>query len=160
MRELDEASDGRRRVRAGLSGAGLSGVGRRTLIWVIAVLGGVAVSSGLLGIVGGPEALPGGESVNATVDSQYRFTNVFWLAAGLLVWWSLRRPEQRYEVTRVILTIASVGGVARLVSGLLTGWPHPIFVGVAALELAVVPLVIWWHTRVVGRRVPERENAA
>ncbi|GAB3164232.1 hypothetical protein GCM10027059_19980 [Myceligenerans halotolerans] len=126
-------------------------MGRRTLVVVIAVLGGVAVLSGLLGIVGGPAALPGGEPVNATVDSQYRFANVFWLAAGLLVWWSLRRPERRREVTRVVLAIAAVGGVARLVSVLVTGWPHPVFAGVMVLELAVVPLVVWWHVRAFGR---------
>ena len=44
---------------------------------VIAVLGTVPVLSGLLGIVGGPAALPSGEAVNATVDGEYRFTNVF-----------------------------------------------------------------------------------
>lgn len=144
MRRRNES--GLRRVPAGPHGAR-----RRTLVVVIAVLGGVAVSSGLLGIVGGPEALPGGESVNATVDSQYRFANVFWLAAGLLVWWSLHHPGRRREVTRVTLAVASVGGVARLVSAVLTGWPHPVFVGVTVLELVVVPFVIWWHVRVFGR---------
>jgi hypothetical protein len=53
------------------------------LLVVIAVLGAVPVLSGLLGIVIGPEALPGGGPVNATIDSEYRFTNTFWLAAGL-----------------------------------------------------------------------------
>ena len=94
--------------------------------------------------------------MNATVDSQCRFANVFWLAAGLLVWWSLHRPDQRSEVTQVTLAIASVGGVARLVSAVLTGWPHPVFVGVTVLELAVVPFVIWWHMRVFGRTLMNR----
>ena len=125
---------------------------RRILVVVIAVLGGVAVLSGLLGIVAGPQALPGGGPVNATVDSEYRFTNVFWLGAGLLIWWSLRRPEQRADVTRVILAIASLGGVARLISAAVMGWPHPVFIGALVLELAVVPLVIWWHVRTFGRR--------
>lgn len=118
---------------------------------VIAVLGTVPVLSGLLGIVGGPGVLPGGEAVNATVDSEYRFTNVFWLAAGLLIWWSLRRPQERAAVTRVILAIASLGAIPRLVSVAVTGWPHPVFVGALALELFVVPLVIWWHVRTFPR---------
>jgi hypothetical protein len=125
---------------------------RRILVVVTAVLGGVAVLSGLLGIVVGPQALPGGGPVNATIDGEYRFTNVFWLAAGLLIWWSLRRPEQRADVTRVILAIASLGGVARLISAAVTGWPHPVFIGALVLELVVVPLVIWWHARTFGRR--------
>ncbi|MFI2362915.1 DUF4345 domain-containing protein [Promicromonospora sp. NPDC019610] len=125
-------------------------MGRRALLVVVAVLGTVPVLSGLLGIVIGPGALPGGGPVNATIDSEYRFTSTFWLAAGLLVWWSLRRPEQRAGVTRVVLAIAALGGVARLVSIAATGRPHPVFVGALVLELVVVPLVIWWHVRTIG----------
>ncbi|MFD2025858.1 DUF4345 domain-containing protein [Promicromonospora aerolata] len=132
-------------------------MGHRTLIVVTAVLGAVPVLSGLLGIVGGPEALPGGGPVNATVDSEYRFINVFWLAAGLLIWWSLRRPAQRADVTRVILAIASLGAVPRLVSVAVSGWPHPVFVGALVLELLVVPLVIWWHLRTFPR--PMRDSS-
>ncbi|MFI8524762.1 DUF4345 domain-containing protein [Promicromonospora sukumoe] len=127
------------------------GSGRRALLVVIAVLGAVPVLSGLLGIVIGPEALPGGGPVNATIDSEYRFTNTFWLAAGLLIWWSLRRPDERAAVTRVILAIAALGSIPRLVSVAATGWPHPVFIGALVLELFVVPLVIWWHVRTIGR---------
>lgn len=127
-------------------------MGHRPLIIVIAVLGTVPVLSGLLGIVGGPGALPDGEAVNATVDSEYRFTNVFWLAAGLLIWWSLRQPQERAAVTRVILATAALGAVPRLISIALTGWPHPAFIGALVLELFVVPLVIWWHVRTFPRR--------
>ncbi|MFE7506815.1 DUF4345 domain-containing protein [Promicromonospora sp. NPDC057488] len=126
-------------------------MGRRALLVVIAVLGAVPVLSGLLGIVVGPEALPGGGPVNATIDSEYRFVNAFWLAAGLLIWWSLRDPVRRADVTRVILAIAALGGVPRLVSAAATGWPHPVFVGALVLELVVVPLVIWLHVRVFPR---------
>ncbi|GHH75253.1 DUF4345 domain-containing protein [Promicromonospora soli] len=122
-------------------------MGRRALIVVIAVLGAVPVLSGLFGIVGEPGMLPAGQSVNATVDSEYRFTNVFWLAGGLLVWWSLRRPQERAAVTRVILAVASLGAIPRLISIAVTGWPHPVFIGALVLELLVVPLVIWWHVR-------------
>ena len=86
----------------------------------------------------------------ATVDSEYRFTNVFWLAAGLALWWSLRQMPERRTVTRVTLIAAFFGGIARMVSALATGWPHPVFIGVLGLELVIVPLVLWWHARVVG----------
>jgi len=126
-------------------------MGRLILIAVIAVLGTVPVLSGLLGMVGGPGAAPGGEAVNASVDSEYRFTNAFWLAAGLLIWWSLRRPQERAAVTRVILAIASLGAIPRLISVAVTGWPHPVFIGALVLELFIVPLVIWWHVRTFPR---------
>lgn len=124
---------------------------RRALIVVLAILGGVAVASGLAGIVLGPAFIPGGAPVPASVDSEYRFTNVFWLAAGVALWWSLRRPEQRVLATRIPLALAALGGVARLISALVTGWPHPVFIATIVLELVVVPLVLWWHARTIAR---------
>ena len=120
----------------------------RLLIVVLAVLGAVPVATGLLAIVGGPTVAPGGGPTTPSIDSEYRFVNVFWLAAGLVLWWTLRRASERALVTRVVLVIAATGGIARLISVLVVGWPHPVFVGTIGLELVVVPLVIWWHSRV------------
>ena len=53
-------------------------VSRRGLQVVLAVLGMVAVASGLYGMLAGPAALPGAGPVDATVDSEFRFTNAFW----------------------------------------------------------------------------------
>jgi len=77
---------------------------RRLVVIVIAVLGAVPVATGLLAIVGGPSFAPGGEVITASLDSEYRFVNVFWLAGGLGIWWSLRRPAERAPVTRVLLS--------------------------------------------------------
>jgi len=120
----------------------------RLLIVVLAVLGAVPVATGLLAIVGGPTVAPGGGPTTPSIDSEYRFVNVFWLAGGLVLWWTLRRASERALVTRVVLVIAATGGIARLISVLVVGWPHPVFVGTIGLELVVVPLVIWWHSRV------------
>jgi hypothetical protein len=132
-------------------------VQQRVLIIVLAVLGAVAVASGLAGVILGPAFVPGGASAPASVDSEYRFTNVFWLAAGVALWWSLFRPRERKSVTRVMLALAVAGGLARLISVAVVGWPHPVFIATLALELVVVPLVIWWHAHVVG--VPERQTS-
>jgi len=121
---------------------------KRTLIVVIAILGAVPVATGLLAIIGGPGAAPGGEPTNASVDSEYRFVNTFWLAAGLTLWWSLRKPLERALTTRVVLLVASLGGFARLLSVAITGWPHPVFIGTIVLELVIVPLIVLWHARV------------
>lgn len=125
---------------------------RRALLIVMGVLGSIATASGLWGVIGGPEGLPGGGPTTATVDNEYRFVNVFWLAAGLLLLWSLRRPEEHARLARAILVIAAVGGFARLLSAVVVGWPHPVFIATMVLELVVVPLVIWWHSRVIASR--------
>lgn len=132
---------------------------QRTLIIVLAVLGAVSIASGLSGIIFGPEGVPGGAPTTASVDNEYRFTNAFWLAAGAALWWSLFRLPERRNVTRVVLVIAFLGGFARLVSVGVMGWPHPVFIAALILELVVVPLVIWWHVRVVGATEHQRASA-
>jgi hypothetical protein len=124
------------------------GMGKRVLVVFLVILGAVPVATGLLGILGGPGAAPGGAPAVASVDSEYRFVNTFWVAAGLILWWSLRKAAERALVTRVVLAIAALGGLARLISWLVVGPPHPVFIGALVLELVIVPLVIWWHSRV------------
>ncbi|GAA1982687.1 hypothetical protein GCM10009718_19900 [Isoptericola halotolerans] len=139
---------------------------KRALIVVLALLGTVSVASGLSGILLGPEFAPGGGPTTASVDSEYRFTNAFWLAGGIALWWSLRRPGERASTTRVVLAVAFLGGLARLVSVAAVGWPHPVFVGTLALELVVVPVIVWWHVRVFdgarrpGARTPVPDGSA
>ena len=109
----------------------------------------MAVGSGLYGTILGPAWAPGGSPTSPSVDSEYRFVNVFWLAAGASVWWSLFRLRERATVLRTMLVLAFVGGLARLLSVFVVGWPNPVFTGSMVLELGVVPLVLWWHVRVV-----------
>lgn len=121
----------------------------RRLLVILAALGAVAVFSGVTGILLGPGFAPGGTEVAATVDSNFRFAYVFWLAAGLILWWTLRRPRERARETRLVLALAFGGGIARLVSIFAVGWPHPMFIGALGLELVGIPLVLWWHLRAV-----------
>jgi len=129
---------------------------RRVLIVVLAVLGAVPVATGLLAIIGGPTVAPGGGPTTASIDSEYRFVNVFWLGAGLILWWTLLKPQPRALVTRTVLALAAIGGLARLLSVLIVGWPHPVFIGTIVLELVIVPLVILWH----ARTFPSKKGAA
>lgn len=128
---------------------------RNALILTLAVLGTVAVGSGLYAIIFGPALAPGGSPTTPSVDSEYRFVNVFWLAAGVAVWWSLFRLRERATVLRTMLVLAFIGGLARVLSAVVAGWPHPVFIASTVLELVVVPLVLWWHVRFVGLRDSE-----
>ncbi|CAN5157281.1 hypothetical protein BH11ACT3_BH11ACT3_00130 [soil metagenome] len=132
---------------------------KRLLIVVLAVLAFVPVATGLLAIIGGPTVAPGGGPTTASIDSEYRFVNVFWLAAGVILVWSLFRAAERALITRVALIIAASGGIARLISIAVVGLPHPVFIATIGLELVVVPLVIWWHSRVFPVRRMNTEMA-
>jgi hypothetical protein len=114
---------------------------------VLALLGAVPVASGLAGIVVGPAGAPGGAAATASVDSEYRFVNTFWTAAGVLLWWSLCRPAERARVTRLVLGTATLGGVPRLLAWRASGRPHPVFRFAIMLELVVVPAILIWHLR-------------
>ncbi|ADB35086.1 conserved hypothetical protein [Kribbella flavida DSM 17836] len=109
----------------------------------------VPLVTGLFGIFAGPAHLPGGAPVTPTVDSEFRFANLYWFAAGLLLLWSLRRPVERALATRAVLALGIVGGLTRLLSILLTDWPHPAYVGALAVELTVVPALLWWHHKAI-----------
>jgi hypothetical protein len=123
---------------------------RTALLATLAALGAIPVASGTTGMLRGTAAMPGGVATTGSTDSEYRFVNVFWTAAGVLLWWSLRHPEQRASVTRLVLALASFGGLPRLLSWARTGAPHPVFRATIALELVVVPAVLVWHHRVLG----------
>jgi hypothetical protein len=124
---------------------------RTALLATLAGLGVIPVASGTAGMVFGTARLPGGTPTSGSTDSEYRFVNVFWTAAGAALWWSLRRPEERATVTRSVLMLASFGGLPRVLSWARTGAPHPVFRGTIALELVVVPAVLLWHRRVIDR---------
>jgi hypothetical protein len=122
---------------------------RSALLSTIALLAAVPVGSGLAGVLRGPGGAPGGGPTTSSVDSEYRFVNVFWAAAGVALWWSLGRPVEREATTRSLLGLAALGGLPRLLSWRRTGAPHPVFRGALVLELAVVPAVLLWHRSVL-----------
>lgn len=125
--------------------------GRPGLIGIVGALGAVPVVTGAMGMVLGPAGAPGGAPTTASLDSEYRFLNVFWTAAGGVLWWSLFEPEKRAQVTAFTLSLAAAGGVPRLSSWRRTGAPHVAFRGALVLELMVVPAVLVWHRRLFPR---------
>ncbi|GLY79030.1 hypothetical protein Airi01_072970 [Actinoallomurus iriomotensis] len=123
-------------------------MGRRGLQLLLGVLATVAVASGLFGMIFGPEFLPDGGHVSATIDSEYRFVNAFWFTAGAVVMWSLPRVERATAVLRLTLGAAFLGGVARLWAAAASGWPNPVFVAALGIELLLVPVTLCWQARV------------
>ncbi|AGL16200.1 hypothetical protein L083_2690 [Actinoplanes sp. N902-109] len=120
---------------------------RKILLILLAVLGAIPVLTGATAVVGGLAFSPDDTNGSAYFDSEYRFLGVWWMAAGVLLWWSLRAPEQRAVVTRALLGIMVLGGVARLLGMALTGLPPVPFRVSMAVELLVIPALLGWHRR-------------
>lgn len=119
----------------------------KLLTVVIYVLAATAIVTGLLSVIGGPSAVFGGAPAVPSSDSQYRYANMIWLGAGVILAWSARKPAARALVTRTVLVVAAVAGLGRLISLIVVGVPAPFYLVTMGLELIVTPLIIWWHSR-------------
>ncbi|MBE0695262.1 MAG: DUF4345 domain-containing protein [Aquamicrobium sp.] len=114
---------------------------------VLFVFGVGVIGISLAHIALGPAVIPGSVPVNATMDSEDRFYAVFFLAYGAAVLWCIRDWRSRLREIRLLMAVFFLGGLARLVSIALVGLPHPFFVAMTAIELALPPLVIWLAAR-------------
>lgn len=122
--------------------------GRRSLQVFLAIVAAVPVASGLYGMVGGAAAWPFSQPhVTATLDGEFRFINAFWFAAGLVIYRTIPHIEHETTLIRAVLGVVFLGGLARLPAIVITGRPHPAFLGALALELIGVPVVLLWQSR-------------
>lgn len=125
--------------------------GRRPLQVTLGVLALIPAASGLAGMLAGPSVIPQDNStVDASLDSEYRFANAFWFATAPIIWAALPRIEQRGTVLRAALGTVFVGGLARALSWRRSGRPNPAFVAAIGLELVGMPIILEWHRRVVA----------
>jgi hypothetical protein len=112
-------------------------------------IGGIAaVGVSSLHIAFGPGVIPGSIPVNATMDSEDRFYAVMFLAYGVVMLWTLRDLERKLSVMRFLALVLFVGGLARIVSLIAVGLPHPFFIAMTIVELALPPVVLWLAKRV------------
>ena len=100
----------------------------------------------------GPRVLPGGEHhVSATLEGEYRFTAVFWLAAAPLIWSRLPDIEQDTTTLPLLMATLFAGGIARMIGWRQSDRPHGMFMPAVGLELVGMPVMAVWHRRVVRR---------
>jgi hypothetical protein len=123
---------------------------RRALQITLGVLSAIPALSGGAGLLLGHRALPGPRTsvVEATLDSEYRVTNAFFLAAAPVVWASIPKIEQTTTQVRIIAAAGFVGGIGRLLSWRTIGRPHPVYIAATVLELVGMPALVVWHEQV------------
>lgn len=90
--------------------------------------------------------LPG----NPLLDSNLRFLGGVWLGLGLAAFWMVPRLHAQTVLFRVVWGAIFIGGLGRLLSMLVVGWPPAPFIAFTLLEIVGAPLFVAWHARVVN----------
>ena len=125
---------------------------RRGLQAFLAFFGVLTVTMGCLTVAtGGSLNMPDAGPVSASVDNQFRFFSVWFLAAGVLTLRAAASPEHATNLIRGLCIALVVGGLARLWSMVTVGVPHPIFVASMAGEILIPAVLLPWQS-VVARR--------
>jgi Domain of unknown function (DUF4345) len=86
------------------------------------------------------------------LDSQDRFQGAVFMGYGALLYLCLTDLRSYAAVFRIVSASIALGGVARLLSIALHGLPPPPVLGLIGVEVVLVPLLLTWHSRVLGSR--------
>lgn len=90
--------------------------------------------------------LPG----NPLLDSNLRFLGGVWLGLGLAAFWMVPRLRAQTVLFRVVWGAIFIGGLGRLLSMLVVGWPPAPCIAFTVLEIVGAPLFVAWHARGVN----------
>jgi hypothetical protein len=115
----------------------------------------IPFTAGLTGAFGGLEGFAAlfGEDRNVVLAPALRnhlraICFMFFVIAPLIVW-TLRSLEARAGAFRIVVGFACVAGVVRLVGRFVDGDPGAIATVFCVLELAVLPIILLWHARLI-----------
>ena len=114
------------------------------------LLGTIPVAAGLLGMMGvhDPVYVAVGVPRIVLLDTNLRFFSGVWVGVGLALWWLIPTIERQTVLFRVLWGMIFIGGIGRLLSMIMLGWPPVAFVAFTAIEIVGAPLFIWWQFRV------------
>ncbi|RLV56691.1 DUF4345 domain-containing protein [Aeromicrobium phragmitis] len=125
------------------------------------VVAAVPLITGAAAAVLGPEFLPGAQGhVEANLAQEFRFFAVWWMAVSVYLWFLADRVESARREFAIVCGVLFASGLARWASFATHGWPHPMFVALAAVEVALpLPLVLL-HRRVAEHAARRRSPSS
>lgn len=106
-----------------------------------ALLGVVAITAGLISVIGGAGSVPGVESAHPNLESELRFYSALWVALGCVAVWLVPRVANETLAARAVLAAVFAAGLARVISLVSAGAPDPLFSVLMAIELVFPPIV-------------------
>ncbi|MFF6776590.1 DUF4345 domain-containing protein [Streptomyces sp. NPDC012637] len=107
------------------------------------LMGWACVAIGLFHVALGNAALPGAGSAGATVDSWGRFMGAAFAGYGLAWLWTARQRPVPARAVRWLAGVFLLGGVGRLVSLAVHGWPQWFQIALTVIELVLPPVFFW-----------------
>ncbi|MFD7975430.1 DUF4345 domain-containing protein [Streptomyces sp. NPDC059071] len=107
------------------------------------LMGWACVMIGLFHVALGNAAIPGAGSAGATVDSWGRFMGASFAGYGLAWLWAARQRPIPARTVRWLAGVFLLGGVGRLLSLAVHGWPQGFQVALTAVELVLPPVFFW-----------------
>jgi hypothetical protein len=117
----------------------------------VTFLGCVALVAGLLTLVTGGALVPDAGEVSASMDSELRFHAAWYVAAGVLLLRVAPQVETETATVRAFCVVVFIAACSRVVSIVVVGMPHPLFVTLMFIEFAIPVIVLPWQA-VVARR--------
>ena len=117
----------------------------------------VPLTAGGLGILQGPGFIRGiAGAVSPDLDSHFRYLSGLLLGIGLAFAALIPRIERAGPAFRLLALLVVTGGLARLASALTIGLPGSGHIFGLVMELAVVPLIAVWQSRIARISEPPR----
>jgi len=123
---------------------------RQALQTLLALFGVTVIGISLAHFAIGPKAIIGGVAMNATMAGEDRFFAGLLLCYGVALLWCARDVQHKRVDINVLAAVFFVGGIGRLLAVVVDGAPHPFYVAMLVLELALPPLMV-----VAAKRVAE-----
>ena len=122
------------------------------------LMGWACVMIGLFHVALGNAAIPGAGSAGATVDSWGRFMGASFVGYGLAWLWTARQRPIPARAVRWLAGVFLLGGVGRLLSLAVHGWPQWFQIALAVIELGLPPVFFWLAD--AGERTPRGDGEA
>jgi hypothetical protein len=132
---------------------GKSAMQRKILQIILTVLGLIPIVTGMLGMLGVDDPLYAsiGLPRSALLDSNMRFYSGVWFVLGIAVLSTIRNLEKHFPLYCILWGMIFAGGIGRLLSIFLVGFPPIPFIGLTLLELIGAPGLLYWHSRIASR---------
>ncbi|MFF4398754.1 DUF4345 domain-containing protein [Streptomyces sp. NPDC001480] len=115
----------------------------RALRVLAQLMGWSCVVIGVFHVVLGNAAIPGAGSAGTTVDSWGRFMGASFVGYGLAWLWVARQRPVPAQAVRWLAGVFLLGGVGRLISLAVHGWPQWFQTALAVIELGLPPVFFW-----------------